>query len=401
MIYKYPMLVNKSNTDYRKYGNHWSGNSSLKKVFLVSHNSNLSGAPVSLLQLARILPDFGFYPLFILPKSGPIQEMIKSSEVNFIILKRPRVVSFIKMILKEKPLLVHINSVVNTWPVLISRMFKKPVVWHVREYLGRKKYYARLIHFLANRVILISKEQFKLFSGMKKAVFIPNGVDIKIYEDKSPSKLFMNYESNVFIKEKKLSSHSDFSEKGRKRTVICFIGSIEPRKGLMVLVRAAELLKEMKDIYFFIVGDAKGKYLGYKAEVLRYIEKKNLYNMFYFLGYRSDIPGILAASDILCHPALTEVFGRVVIEAMAAGLPVVATKVGEMREIVEDGKTGLLVPPEDHVALAMALKSLIVDKKSRTSMGIAGRERVKRKYNIKLHAKRVSEVYVSLLLRKS
>jgi glycosyltransferase involved in cell wall biosynthesis len=349
-----------------------------------------------------MLPDFGFYPIFILPESGPIQGMIISQKVDLKILKKPRFISFIRMIIKEKPYLVHVNSLVNTWPVLISRILKKPVIWHVRENLGKKRNYARLIHFLADRVILISEEQFKLFRGMKKAVFIPNGVDISLYEGKTLSKLFISYEGNISIeKEKGLSYLSKFTKKSRERTVICFIGSIEPRKGLMILVRAAELLKEMKDIYFFVVGDAQDKYLGYKAEILRFIEEKDLCDKFYFLGSRSDIPEILTASDILCHPALIEVFGRVVIEAMAAGLPVVATEVGEIREIVEDGKTGLLVPPEDPFALARALERLIIDKEARKRMGIAGRERVKRNYDIKLHAARVSEVYKSLLSGKS
>ena len=350
-----------------------------KRVLLVSHNSNLSGAPISLSHLARKLPSFGFSPLLLLPGPGPLVNLLKSWDIEYRILKRPNAVfDFIRIIKKERPVIIHVNSLVKTWPVLVSRLTNKPVIWHVREYLGNKKIYARLIHLFAYRVIVISQTQYRLFDGMKKAVYIPNGVDHSIFEGVHPAIDLINKKEEV-------------------RTIVTYIGSIEPRKGLLVLTRAAAFLSDRPKIHYVVVGDTPQGNERYKNEILDFIKKEGLNAQFHFFGYRNDIPEILASSDILCHPAFVEAFGRVVIEAMASRLPVIATDIGEMPKIVDDGHTGFLVPSGNHEAISKAVTQLDSDKELCKKMGNAGKKRSKEKYDIVLHAQRIAHLYDELL----
>lgn len=347
------------------------------RILLVSHNSNLSGAPISLAQLAKGLVFRNFSPLLVLPKPGPIEKFLKQWHVDYVILKRPNaVIDFLRIVRRFKPDVVHVNSLVKTWPVLVSRCVRKPVVWHVREYLGEKRAYARLIHTLAHRVILISKQQFQLFQGMKRAVLVPNAVDLTLYENVVPA---------------------DDIRKAPAHTIVCYIGSIEPRKGLIELARAAQHLKNFPSIHFVVAGDAPKVHMMYKQEIVDYLRKNSLLERFHMLGFRQDIPRVLRASDILCHPVYIEAFGRVIIEAMASKLPVIASRVGEIPSIVEDGKTGFLVDPGDHRGIAEAVLRVAQDEALKNELGRNGYEIVKRRFGLDTHVDKIAEVYTDVL----
>lgn len=101
-----------------------------------------------------------------------------------------------------------------------------------------------------------------------------------------------------------------------------------------------------------------------------------------FLGYRRDVAAILDGADVFALSSLTEGMSLAVLEAMAAGLPVVGTRVGGMPDVVDDGVTGLLVPSRDPAALAAALRGLLDDPSRRAAMGAAGRARVEARFSL-------------------
>jgi glycosyltransferase involved in cell wall biosynthesis len=115
------------------------------------------------------------------------------------------------------------------------------------------------------------------------------------------------------------------------------------------------------------------------------------------LGERDDVPDLLAGSDIFALSTLSEGMPISVLEAMAAGLPVVATAVGGIPEIVVEGETGLLVPPQDDEALAEALARLLADAELRRRMGAAGRERAERLFDVARLRRDHLELYDRLL----
>jgi len=179
--------------------------------------------------------------------------------------------------------------------------------------------------------------------------------------------------------------------------VVGAVGRILPLKALEVFIEAAASLRPLLgDAVFLIVGDVVTD-RAHRAEALRYRdglrelrERLGLTRQVVFTGARRDLPAVMAALDLLVHPSREESFGRVVVEAMAAGKPVVASAVGGVPEIVEDGVTGYLVPPSDPAALAARICAL-ADPAVRRRMAQAARARAERSFALpafeaRLHA---------------
>ncbi len=122
-------------------------------------------------------------------------------------------------------------------------------------------------------------------------------------------------------------------------------------------------------------------------------EQLGLVDRVHFLGYQSDVTGILSYMDIFALPSFGEGFGLVLLEAMACSKPVVATDVMSIPEIVQQGETGLLVPAQDVSALAQALETLIGNPELRDRFGKAGFQRVKKKFAVERMVRKTTEVY--------
>jgi len=171
--------------------------------------------------------------------------------------------------------------------------------------------------------------------------------------------------------------------------MLTFVGRLAPQKDPLTLLRAIQNLSRGK---LFLIGDGP---LRFQAE--RFIRQNRLASRVILTGARMDIPDILAASDVFVLPSRWEGLPLVIIEAMMAGLPVVASRVGGVPELVEDGITGFLVPPGDSEALAEALQWLIEDKELRRRMGEAGREKALRKFTLDRMLRETQALYEEIL----
>jgi glycosyltransferase involved in cell wall biosynthesis len=118
-----------------------------------------------------------------------------------------------------------------------------------------------------------------------------------------------------------------------------------------------------------------------------------------FLGQRDDVPRLLKAADLFVSPSRNEGLPTATIEAGAAGLPSVATRVGGTGEIVQDGVTGLLVPPEDPGRLAEAAVAILADSDRRKRMGIAAAARVREHFTLQAQARSTARVYERVVAR--
>lgn len=178
--------------------------------------------------------------------------------------------------------------------------------------------------------------------------------------------------------------------------IITTVARLVPQKGHVFLLEAArEIVSKFKNVRFLLVGDG-----GLRAQLECRVSSLGLAEYVFFLGQRTDVPQILAASDIFVLPSLWEGLGLVLVEAGLAGLPVVATRVDGIVEVVEDGRSGFLVPPGDSRALAEALQALLGDAVLRERMGKEGRTIALQRFTMERIASQVAGLYRELLERK-
>lgn len=175
------------------------------------------------------------------------------------------------------------------------------------------------------------------------------------------------------------------------------VGRMEPVKDQLTLVRAFLLLLEQNPAWrerlrLVMVGDGP-----LRCVALKIVREARAERLVWLPGERSDVPQIMKGLDLFVLPSLREGVSNTILEAMASGLPVVATDVGGNPELVEKGKTGTLVPHSDPASMAAAIASYIADTKKALAHGAAGRERVELKFTMKAMVARYTAVYDSLL----
>jgi glycosyltransferase involved in cell wall biosynthesis len=179
---------------------------------------------------------------------------------------------------------------------------------------------------------------------------------------------------------------------GTGRPIALCVARLDRQKGHRHLVEAAAAVP---DAVFVLAGEGEER-----AALEGQVRALGLVDRFRFLGHRADVPDLLAACDVLILPSLFEGLPLSVLEAMAAGKPVVATAVGGTDEAVVHGETGLLVPPADPAALAAAIRAILTDPAMAERLGMAGRARVQREFSVARMTAEVSAVYESLLERR-
>ena len=176
-------------------------------------------------------------------------------------------------------------------------------------------------------------------------------------------------------------------------TVAVCVSNFFEYKGHLDIVEAdARLAGELPDLTWVLVGRDAGS-LGATRELAG---KLGVLDRFRFVGARSDVPDFLRAADLFVHPSRQEGFSNAILEAMAAGLPVVACDVGGNPEAVVDGETGRLVPPRNPEGLAAAIRELLGDEGERIAMGEAGRRRAEERFSLDGMIGEIEGMYESL-----
>lgn len=178
----------------------------------------------------------------------------------------------------------------------------------------------------------------------------------------------------------------------------CF-GRIRPDKGTFVFADAwIGIANKFADATGIVTGLTKPRYASFERSILDKVAENNLSDRFMWLGEQpaSRMPEMFRALDIYVAPQRWEGFGVTPLEAMASGVPVVATTVGTFNSQIVDGLTGILVPPNDPAALQAAMERLARDPELRRRMGAAGRERVQSLFSISREASEINLVYEEL-----
>jgi len=183
-----------------------------------------------------------------------------------------------------------------------------------------------------------------------------------------------------------------------RASLVAVISRLSPSKGLEYFLQAAALLAAGKeDLRFLIVGEAAPWDTGYRDQLQAYTARLGLERRVVFTGLRLDIPEVLSEVAVSVLPSLTEGLSNVLLESMAAGVPVVATRVGGNPEAVAEGVTGFLVPPRDPAALASAVQRLLDDAGLRARFSAASRRRVAQHFSIGAAIRETEGLYHRLL----
>ena len=178
--------------------------------------------------------------------------------------------------------------------------------------------------------------------------------------------------------------------------LVLAVARLDPYKSLHVLASAAQqLVREFPDLRVLIAGEGPER-----QRLERLIAKLGLTDVLTLLGARSDVPDLIAACDVATLCSYSETTPLAIMEYMALGKAVVATRAGGIPDLIEDHVHGLLVAPDDRTALAQAIASLLRDPELARDMGRRGKERQRREFSIDAVAREVEDLYEELLLAR-
>lgn len=275
---------------------------------------------------------------------------------------------------------------------LAAWVARKPLIWHLRDMLNAEHFsptMRRLAVGLANRkaAVVIANSQatgeaFVAAGGRADLLrVVYNGIDAAPF--------VADAQSQIRDLRRELG--------GEGKTLVGVFGRLAPWKGQHVLLEA---LAQCPDCVGVIVGDALFGETVYARELRALAEREALQGRVRFLGFRSDVSVLMRAMDIVVHTSTSpEPFGRVIVEGMLAGRPVIASAAGGALEIIEDGRSGLLYPPGDAQALAAALNRMVGDPEAAQALGRTGQTIAKERFSLEALIQGVDEVVTAVLGR--
>jgi sugar transferase (PEP-CTERM/EpsH1 system associated) len=280
----------------------------------------------------------------------------------------------------------------NSLGRLLGRLGGVPVVIaheHWSTISPRQAQIDRLLYRLSSRIIVPSEASKQLVMQTEK---IPAGAISVLYNGVDTSR-YMPPSTEAHAEARREFGIEDGD------LLVGVVGRLSPEKGgVDNLIRATHRLREQhKNVRLLIVGDGPFRAGLEKLDAELHEANSGRASPIIFAGARQDIPRLLGAMDMFVLPSLNEALPIVILEAMAARLPVVATRVGGVPEIVQDGATGLLVAPGDEVELLAALNRLAEDKALRARLADAGREQVRARFTIEQMVRNLEIIYEELL----
>lgn len=357
------------------------------KILHVETGRHFLGGPQQVIYLINALRERGHDNTLVCPPDSGIDGMARQAGIrvqNLFCagdLDFPFAYRLVQYLKDTRPDIVHCHSRrgADIWGGLAANLAHIPAVVSRRVDNTEIRVLATLRYRPFRKVIAISKAI--------AAALRDNGV-----EDERVVVIRSAVDVGAFGEADCAAFRSEFGL-GAGDFVVAAAGQLIPRKGHQYLLQAvASLRQRYPQLRLIIFGE------GYLNNQLRaQATSLGLTDAAQFAGFRDDIDSFAGCFDLFAHPALAEGLGVAALKAAAAGVPVVGFNAGGMAETVADGKTGLLVAPEDTDALAAAIAQLIDDPELRAQFGAAGRERMQKEFSIATMADQHIELYESLL----
>jgi glycosyltransferase involved in cell wall biosynthesis len=358
-------------------------------------SSEPGGAETVLLDLASKVDSRRFRSVALLVKKGWLQEQLQERGVKTFLVecgswydfRLPRTIA--RVVREEKADLIHSHLPDQNFysclaGVLVGR--KTIVTYHgpieITSAQGmRQVIKIQFVRHAAASVVVVCDYVGAMLQNVgfkpKKIVRIYNGIDTKLYGDTQGSNL--RSELGVPLDTK----------------LVGMIAHLHLAKGYEFFIQAArKVVDALPKVRFVAVGEIKEPIW---KELSTLIENLGLKDHVHFLGLRDDIPGILHDLDVFVLSSRSEGFPLAVLEAMAAGRPIVVTRSGGPQELVDDGRTGFLVPPADAQALAETICKLLADPTKAMELGRNARVRVESQFSIETMVGKYEQLYERLL----
>ena len=354
------------------------------KILHIDTEKGFRGGELQVLLLMEGLKKRGHENFLVTPFESPLSKKAKPIADSIFTLQPQRILDIAnifqicKFINSSQPDILHLHTShshlvggIASWIKNIPTVVTKRVDFPIR---GKFKYTK-----LADKVIAISQAVKNVLIeggvGEDKIVLIPSGIDTKKFDNVKPADYLLR-EFNI----------------PDKKLIIGTIAHLTDHKGHTYLLDAIpQVLKEFPHSFFLFVGGGELKdFLRTKSRILGIRDKV------FLTGFREDIPEIFSVLDLFVLPSHLEGLCTSLMDAMYMEVPVVATTAGGIPEVIENGKTGLLVPPKDSSALAGAIIQLLRDETKRETFTKEGKKRVFQEFTASQMVERVEEVYLSL-----
>ncbi|MEC4567175.1 glycosyltransferase family 4 protein [Paenibacillus sp. CMAA1739] len=379
----------------------------MMRVAYIDHTARWSGGEVA---LYNILTNIGEHidPLVILAEEGdladrlrqrdidvrivPLDDSIRNRGRNAVNLGAPaaafRLLAYGRklapLLREEKVVCVHTNSLKSAlYGAVAAKSAKLPLIWHIRDHIGPP--YLKPI--VAKGIRLMSR-------------FLPNGVianskstlsALELPPDKKTLVVYSAFAKAITTRDSAAHVRGDDSFN------VVLVGRLAEWKGQHILLEAARSFLPDQRVKFWLAGDALFGEEEYKQRLESTMREYGLTNV-NLMGHVDDIQGLMQRCDLLIHTSITpEPFGQVIIEGMAAGLPVIASNEGGPKETVVPNETGLLIEPGDPAKLEAAIRWMLEHPQERQQMGEKGMERVKKHFVIENTVKDIVHYYKGLL----
>ncbi|MGG4145905.1 glycosyltransferase family 4 protein [Paenibacillus algorifonticola] len=382
-------------------------------LYIQPYASHVGGVDTVLLQLVQGLDQAKYKPYVVLPEWSPYVEKYEASGATVLfaalavfgkptdalyyfrnMVKLVKSMRALRKIVKQYQIkLIHSHKMEVIGGNIVGKMLGIPTLQTVHE-LPRKpliayKFVGYLDHLFNDRIIVLCERSKIMFQWgghtSKKLIKIHNGIEV-IAPSATPAP---SETAHSLLREELNLAETD--------RIVITVARLSPMKGIEYLLKAAHLMKRKKveqNLHFVIVGDvAFDTDQEYKQGLLAMAQQYKLDNV-HFLGMRRDVADLLQQADLFVLPSVYDIFPTVLLEAMAASLPIVATDVGGVPEMLS-GANGLLVPPQDELALQKAITSIF--EQNYKLMGEEGYSLLQQSFTREQYVKRTTEVYEELL----
>lgn len=376
-------------------------------ILMVSHDSGLSGAPRSMVNLAKELKKYNINIYIVLPSHGAIERELRKNQLKYYIFPYKncyrkmgeinykaefkqeifnlKAVCKMVALIKEKKIdIVHSNTIATDMGAMAALVSRKPHIWHIREFMEEDHGYE---HYCKWKISFLIK---RMFAGIAISQAVKEKY-IKLYHNQNIKLIYNGVPIDDYIQDKKALLQNE-------QLSILISGTLIEGKGQEEAIEAIVILlkKGYHNINLYLAGEGDKEYI---SKLKRIVKSNNCEDSIHFMGQlsREKLNQVRLSSDIELVCSRNEAFGRVTVEAMMSDLLVIGADTGGTKELIRNGENGILYKQGNATDLALKVEKVLCNKKmARKWIKVAKEEAIKL-YDIKVTAKNVYNLYLAAM----